>query len=43
VQEKKDLVAKLENKIEGESELILPQESMHPPQNQFRQKIQQDE
>ncbi|MBK7960342.1 MAG: HNH endonuclease [Bdellovibrionales bacterium] len=41
--EKKDLLAKLENKTGEESELILAQEFKLPPQTQFRQKIQQDE
>ncbi|MBL7670817.1 MAG: HNH endonuclease [Bdellovibrionaceae bacterium] len=41
--EKKDLLAKLENKTGAESELILAQEFKLPPQTQFRQKIQQDE
>ncbi|MBL7672283.1 MAG: HNH endonuclease [Bdellovibrionaceae bacterium] len=41
--EKKDLLAKLENKTGVESELILAQEFKLPPQTQFRQKIQQDE
>ncbi|MBK7963685.1 MAG: HNH endonuclease [Bdellovibrionales bacterium] len=41
--EKKDLLAKLENKTGVESELILAQEFKLPPQTQFRQKIQIDE
>ncbi|MBK7962045.1 MAG: DUF222 domain-containing protein [Bdellovibrionales bacterium] len=41
--EKKDLLAKLENKTGVESELILAQEFKLPPQTQFRQKIQRDE
>ena len=41
--EKKDLLAKLENKTGAESELILAQVFKLPPQTQCRQKIQQDE
>ncbi|MBL7669227.1 MAG: HNH endonuclease [Bdellovibrionaceae bacterium] len=41
--EKKDLLAKLENKTGAESELILAQEFKLPAQTQFRQKIQKDE
>jgi hypothetical protein len=41
--EKKDLLAKLENKTGIESELILAQEFKLPPQTQFRQKLQQNE
>jgi hypothetical protein len=41
--EKKDLLAKLENKTGAESELILAQEFKLPPQTHFRQKVQQDE